>query len=102
VDKSIQTLPIFPTYFIKNNNFWKIYLEVNSCPILIIFISINSEFNVVLLYNFKIIFYGKHFENTQVKLTTKLISFQTQCDDSTFVDKLFKSVFKSCRFDKYA
>jgi len=102
VDKSIQTLPIFPTYFIENNNFWKIYLEVNSFPILIIFISINSEFNVVLLYNFKIIFYGKHFENIQVKLTTKLISFQTQCNDSTFVDKLFKSVFKSCRFDNYA
>jgi hypothetical protein len=67
---------------------------------LIIFISINSKFDVVLLYNFKIIFYEKHFENTQVKHTTKLISFQTQCNDSTFVDKLFKSVFKSCRFDK--
>ena len=69
---------------------------------MIIFISINLEFNVILLYNFKIIFYEKHFENTQVKYTTKLISFQTQCNDSTFVDKLFKSVFKSCRFDKYA
>jgi hypothetical protein len=102
VDKSIQTLPIFPIYFIQNNNFSKIYLEVNSYPILIIVISINSEFNVVLLYNFKIIFYEKHFENTQVKHTTKLISFQTQCNDSTFVDKFFKSVFKSCRFDKYA
>ena len=52
--------------------------------------------------NFKIIFYEKHFENTQVKHKTKLNSFQTQCNDSTFVDKLFKSVFKSCRFDKYA
>ena len=102
MDKSIQTLPIFPIYFIQNNNFSNIYLEVNSCPILIIVISINSEFNVVLLYNFKIIFYEKHFENTQVKHTTKLISFQTQCNNSTFVDKFFKSVFKSCRFDKYA
>jgi hypothetical protein len=36
-----------------------------------IVISINSEFNVVLVYNFKIIYYGKHFENTQVKHTTK-------------------------------
>ena len=43
----------------------------------------------------------KHFQNTQAKHTTKLISFQTQCNDSTFIDKLFKSVFKSCRFDKY-
>ena len=68
---------------------------------MIIVISIYSEFNVVLLYNLKIIFYEKHFENTQVKPTTKLISFQTQCNDSTFVDKLVKSVFKSCRFDKY-
>ena len=67
---------------------------------MIIVISINSKFNVVLLYNFKIIFYEKHFENTQAKHTTKLISFQTQCNDSTCVDKLFKSVFKSCRFVK--
>jgi len=54
-----------------------------------------AEFHVVLLYNFKIIFYHKHFEITQVKHTTELISFQTQCNDSTFADRLFKSVFKS-------
>ena len=69
---------------------------------MIIFISINAEFNIVLLYNFKVIFYGKHFENTQVKHTTQLNSFQTQCNDNTCVDKLFTNVFKSCRFDKYA
>ena len=27
--------------------------------------------------------------------TAELISLETQCNDSTFVDKLFKSVFKS-------
>ena len=36
--------------------------------------------------------YDKHFENTQAKRTTELISFKTQCNDSDFVDKLFKSV----------
>ena len=41
-------------------------------------------------------------ENTQVKHTTKLISFKTQCNDSTVVDKLFKSIFKSWRFEKHA
>jgi hypothetical protein len=46
---------------------------------------------IVLLYNFKIIFYDKHFENIQAKHTIKLISFEIQCSDSTFVDKLFKS-----------
>jgi hypothetical protein len=61
-----------------------------------------SEFNVVLLYNFKIIFYGKHSVNTQDKHTTKLISFETQCNDSTFVDKLFKSVFISLLLVKHA
>jgi hypothetical protein len=45
--------------------------------------------------------YGKHFEITQVKHTTELISFQTQCNDSTFVDKLFKSVFKSGWCEKH-
>ena len=47
------------------------------------------EFNVVLHYNFKIIFYDKQFENIQTKHTTELISFELQCFDSTFVDKLF-------------
>jgi hypothetical protein len=37
------------------------YPEVNSHPIAIIFISIKTEFHVVLLYNFQIIFYDKHF-----------------------------------------
>ena len=37
------------------------------------------------------------------KLNTQIIFFfQTQCNDSTFVDKLFKSLFKSCRFEQYA
>jgi hypothetical protein len=49
--------------------------EVNSHLISIIFISIKTEFYVVLLYNFKIIFYDKHFENIQAKHTTELISF---------------------------
>ena len=31
------------------------------------FVSIKAELNVVLLYDFQIIFYDKHFENTQVK-----------------------------------
>jgi hypothetical protein len=53
-----------------------------------------------LLYNFKIIFYDKHIENIQAKHSTELISFEIQCFDSTFVDKLFKSVFKSLRFEK--
>jgi hypothetical protein len=53
-------------------------------------------------YTHHLTVYEKHFENTHVKHTTKLISFQTQCNYSTFVDKLFKSVFKSCRVDKYA
>jgi hypothetical protein len=47
---------------------------------------------VVLLYNFKIIFYDKHFENIQAKHTTELISFEIQCFNSTFVDKLFLSL----------
>jgi hypothetical protein len=46
-----------------------------------------TEFYLVLLYNFKIIFYDKHFENIQAKHTTELISFEIQCFDSTFVDK---------------
>jgi hypothetical protein len=62
----------------------KTYPEVNSHPISIIFISIKTEFNVVLLYD-------KHFENIQAKHKTELISLEihVQCFDSTFVDKLF-------------
>jgi hypothetical protein len=63
---------------------------VNSSLILIIFITIKIQLNVVLLYNFKINFYDKHFEITQVKHTTELISFKTQCNDSTFIDKVFE------------
>jgi hypothetical protein len=66
-----------------------------------IFYSIKTEFYVVLLYNFKIIFYDKHFENIEAKHATELISFEIQCFDSTFVDKLFKSVLKSLRFEKH-
>ena len=55
---------------LQNNNFSEAYPEVNSHPISIIFISIKTEFYVVLLYNFKIIFYDKHFENIQAKHTT--------------------------------
>ena len=83
---------------IYNYNFSEAYPEVNSHPISIIFISIKTKFYVVLLYNFKIIFYDKHFE----KHATELISFKIQCFDSNFVDKLFKSVFKSWRFEKHA
>ena len=61
-----------------------------------------TEFSVVLLYNFKIIFYDKYFENIQAKHATELISFEIQCFDSTFVDKLFISVFKLWRFEKHA
>ena len=57
-----------------------------------IYISIKTKFNVVLLYNFRIIFCDKHFEYAQDKHTTESISFQTQCFDSTFVDKLLKCV----------
>jgi hypothetical protein len=62
------------------SSFSKYYLEVNSRSILII---------IVLLYD-------KHFENIQAKHKTELISLEihVQCFDSTFVDKLFKSVFK--------
>jgi hypothetical protein len=69
--------------------------EVNSHPISIICISIKTEFYVVLLYNFKIIFYDKHFENIQAKHTTELISFEIQSFDRIFVDKLFKSDLKN-------
>jgi hypothetical protein len=48
-------------------HFSKNYPEVNSHPISIIFISIKTELYVVLLYNFKIIFYDKHFLNIQAK-----------------------------------
>ena len=36
------------------------------------------------------------------KYKPELISFEIQCFDSTFVDKLFKSVIKSWRFEKHA
>ena len=91
MDKSIRTLPIFPMYFTQNHNPPEAYPEVNSHPISIIFVSIKTEFYVVLLYNFKIIFYDKHFENIQAKHTTELISFEIQCFERTFVDRLFKS-----------
>ena len=39
-------------------------------------------------------FDDKHFENIQAEHATELISFEIQCFDSIFVDKLFKSVFK--------
>jgi hypothetical protein len=75
-----------PYIFHIKQNISKNYPAVNSSLILIIFITITTELNVVLLYNFKIIFYDKHFEIiTQVKHTTELISFKTQCNDSTFV-----------------
>ena len=41
-------------------------------------------------YSFTLIFYDKHVENTYAKHKIVLISFETQCNDSTFVDKLFK------------
>jgi hypothetical protein len=69
MDKSIRTLPKFPIYFIQNNNCSKTYPEVHSHPISIIFISIKTEFNVVLLYD-------KHFENIQAKHKTELISLE--------------------------
>jgi len=69
---------------------------------LIIFITIKTEYNVVLLYTFKIIIYDKHFEITQVKPTPELICFETQCNDSTFIDNEFESVFKSWWFEKHA
>jgi hypothetical protein len=40
--------------------------------------------------------------NIQAKHATELISFEIQCFDNTFVDKLFKSVFKSLRYEKHA
>ena len=47
------------------------------------------------MYNFKIIFGDKNVENTLVKPKAELISVETPCNDSTFVDNLFKSLFKS-------
>ena len=85
----------FPYVFHIKLQFSKAYPEVNSHPISIIFISIKTEFYVVLLYNFKIIFYDKHFENIQAKHTTELISFEIQSFDRIFVDKLFKSDLKN-------
>ena len=45
----IQTLSIFPIYFIEKNNFSKNYPEVNVGLIFIIFVSIKAEFNVCTL-----------------------------------------------------
>ena len=59
-----------PYIFHIKLQFFRSLSEVNSHPISITFISIKTEFYVVLLYNFKIIFYDKHFENIQVKHTT--------------------------------
>ena len=56
--------------YIFHINFSKAYPEVNSHPISIIFISIKTKFN------FKMIFYDKHFENIQAKHTTELISLE--------------------------
>ena len=62
----------------KTTIFQKLILK-SIHPISIICISIKTELYVVLLYNFKIIFYDKHFENIQAKHTTELISFEIQC-----------------------
>jgi hypothetical protein len=40
-------------------------------------------------------FKDEHIENTNVKHKIELISYATKCNDSSFVDKLFMSVFKS-------
>ena len=40
----------------------------------------------------------KHKLNT----TAFIFFFETKCNDSTFADILFKSVFKSWRFEKHA
>lgn len=60
----------------------------NTC----ICISVKTECNVVSLYNCRIIFCDKHFEDKQDEHSTESISFQTQFFDSTFVDKLLKCV----------
>ena len=61
----------------KTTIFQKLILK--SISISIIFISIKTELYVDLLYNFKIIFYDKHFENIQATHSTELISFEIQC-----------------------
>jgi hypothetical protein len=71
MDKSIHKLSIFPIHFIYDYNFSEACPEVNSHPISIICISIKTEFDVVLLYNFTIIFYDKPFENIQAKHPTE-------------------------------
>jgi hypothetical protein len=90
MDKSIRTLPIFPYVFsYKTTIFQKLILKSIHTRFRK---SIKTEFYVVLLYNLKIIFYDKHFDNIQAKHTTELISFEIQCFDRTFVDRLFKCV----------
>jgi hypothetical protein len=70
--------------------------KIGSVQILLSIVCVYMQFiHTFFLYNFKIIFYDKHFENIQAKHATELISFEIQCFDNTFVDKLFKSVFKS-------
>jgi hypothetical protein len=44
---------------------------------------------ILCSFNFKIIFYDKHFENIQAKHTTELISFKIQCFDSTYASKSY-------------
>jgi hypothetical protein len=39
----------------------------------------DKSIHTLPMYNFKIIFYDKHFENIQAKYTTELISFEIQC-----------------------
>ena len=53
MDKSIQTLPIFPICFILNYEFSKNYSEVNSCPTLIIFELTQIELKEIILCNFQ-------------------------------------------------
>jgi hypothetical protein len=55
MDKSIQTLPIFPIYFILNYEFSKNYSDVSSCPILIIFELAQTELKEVILCNCNIV-----------------------------------------------
>jgi hypothetical protein len=52
----------------------------------------NTYLNVILLYNFKIIFNVKHFKNTQVKHNWIPFFFSKQNAMIDFADRLFKSV----------
>ena len=69
-------------------NFSKYCPAVNFYPIFIIVVLTKTEFILALLYNFNIILKDKYLENIHFKHKTELIS--------SFVDKLFKCVFKSC------